>query len=184
MSDEYARRTVEPLKRLGLEGQKTKHAIDVRPHPGRPAGAPGPDARADIVDNRNGRVGGADLAGNREREAGYIDCDQAIRIISGDRAGRLIDAKDNARQIAYHRGNADDGDIGRIEQRFETHRLEVPAADAEKFDFTTGSGAQRRHQIGSEQIAQFFAGDDADPEGARFRHQFSTGGRPTMNRPS
>ena len=69
-------------------------------HRRRAARPPRPDARADIVDDRDGRVGRPHLACDAQAEIRAVDGDQAIWLLRHDRARGLADAPHQARQVA------------------------------------------------------------------------------------
>ena len=85
MADIGAGRAAEAPVRLRLERQQRQHVVDIGAHLARPPGPPGPDARADVVDDREVRPAPAHARGDRVGEIRAVDDDEHVRLGRDDR---------------------------------------------------------------------------------------------------
>ena len=153
-------------------------------HRERPARPPRPDARADVVDDRDRRVRRTDLFGDAQRKIRAVDGDQAIGRVGSDGARGLADAPEQARQVADNGRKAHQRNLVGVEQRLQPQRLQMAAADADQADVAAGRRPQRRDDVGAEQVAGFLAGDHRDFQRPLRGHGDFSGGRPMTKRPS
>ena len=184
VADIGARRPAEARQGFRLEGQDAQDMVDIGPHRRGALGAPGPDARADIVDDGDARIDPSHVAGDAQGEFRAVDGDQAVRFGGGDGAGRGSDADQQARQVASDRGGAHQGDRRGVEQRLQPHGLEVATADADQLDGPAGQRFHSANQVGAEEIAGLLAGDQGQPDGRPVGHGAGVPSRPTTKRPS
>src|SRR5690606_19655028 len=182
-----ARRAAEPFQFRRLEGQQAQNPVHIRPHRRRPARPPGPHAGTDIVDDRNGRIGCADLARDAEREVGAVYCDKTVGLLPYDGIGGLADTPHQPRQVAQYRAQAHKGNLARIEDRGEAKGAKMAAADAAQPDLAAGKRPKRLDHVRAQQVARFFPRDDCELQRAirqgALVHVSSLGGIPITNMP-
>ena len=184
MADKCSGRAIKLLQFAGFEGQDAQDVIDIWLHGRRPARPPCPHAGADIVDDRNGGVQRAHLAGDPQRKVGAVDGDQTVRFCLGDRTRGLADALQEARQIAHNGAQAHQRDFAGVEQRDQAQGLEMTSARADQLHIAPAGRLERAHEVGAEQIAQFLTGDDGYLERAGRGHGAGLPFRPMTNSPS
>ena len=184
MANEGAGRAPQALKRCRLERQQAKHMVDMRAHRRRTTGAPGPDARTDIVDDRDGGRCRPHLAGNAQAEFRTVDGDQAIRPGLGNGARGGADPPHQPRQVADNRAEPHQRDLGRVEKGFQPLALQMMAANADDLDRPSAHRAKRANKIGAEQIAGFLAGDNGDTQRRAGAAQVPSSCKPTTKRPN
>ena len=167
MADIDAARAVEPHIGLGLERQEREHAIDIGAHRLRPARPPGPDARADIIDDRQVRQRLAHAARDAMGEIGAVDDDERIR-------ARATIASAVCRMRAISVGSrASTGRIPITAMSLIGKRLLSPSASIaspptpKNATSPFSACAKRAHQLEAELIARMLAGDERDPQSAR-----------------
>jgi len=153
MADKGAGRPPQPCQFGRLERQQAQYVIDMRFHRRRPARPPRPDARADIVDDRDGRSCGTHLPRDAQGEVRAVDGHQAIGPVGHDGPRGLANAPHQSRQIGHDRGQSHDGDFAGVEDRNQSLRHEVPAADTGQPHFPAGGRRERRHDVGAEYVA-------------------------------
>ena len=169
MADIGAWRSAQPAMRIRLEWQDGHEVIDIGPHLLRPTRPPGPDARRDIVDDRNLRFALADALGNRMGEFGTVDDDDAVRVGLKPRSDGLINSANQRRQARQNGKRAHHGDIGERKDRTQAFGLHRLAADAGEHDRPFGSRLERGHQLAAKEIPGVLARDNENA--ARFRFQ-------------
>ncbi len=103
MTDVGALGATEALVRRRLEGQQSKHMIDVGAHAPGAAGPPCPNARTDVIDDGYRGAALADALGDRVGELGAIDDDDGIGLETDRRIDRVVDAADDTRQTRQDR---------------------------------------------------------------------------------
>src|SRR5205807_4026794 len=79
MTDVTAWRTAEPPVFLRFKRQQGQHVIDVGAHRSRPARTPRPNRWRYVIDDRDGRVAGANASCHPVGKIGAVDDDEDIR---------------------------------------------------------------------------------------------------------
>jgi hypothetical protein len=97
--------------RLWLERFEGEHVIHIGAHLAGAARAPCPDARADVIDDRQRRQLAPDAPRDRMGELGTVDDDDRIRPARDDGVDRAIDPPHDRGQARHHGADAHDGDI-------------------------------------------------------------------------
>ena len=179
MADIGRRRPAEAAVRLRLEGQEREDVVDIGAHRLRAARTPGPDGRADVVDDRDRRR--AWRAPARATRCVKSGLSMMTRSIGPRRRPRRRPSRAMRDRIVGSRaidgGKPHHGDVV---QR-ETGSAMPSAAIACAADAAEGAAAPRRaslqraHQLGAELVAQFLAGDDKDASAAQPPAAPSTG---------
>ena len=169
MPDIGAGRSAQPAMRLRLKRQQGKHMVDIGAHPARPARAPHPDRRADIVDHGQPRQRAAHLAGDAMREVRAVDQHESIRPRRDRRFRRFVDAGEQGRQTPHHGQQAIDRDVIQREQGRQALAAHGLAAHPGKFDRIRRLQAQRAHQLEPELGAGMLPGDEKQLHGAGSR---------------
>ena len=114
---------------------------------------PGPDAGADIVDDRQIGQRGTHALGDAMGKIRAVDDEHDVGFCRNDRRGRLPDAGNQLRQLRQNLRNAHDGKFGEIEERCQSLALQPFAADTDKFDRPRMKLPQSDNEIGAQEIA-------------------------------
>ena len=153
VTDIAASRAAKAAMRFRLEGQNGEDVIDIAAHLARPARPPSPDARRDIVDDRNLRRPPAHALGHLMGEFGAVEDHESVWTLRDHGVHRL---PDTAPDVGQARQNVDETHDGKLRQREERraallfHQL---ATDALKFDRSCRLGAQRLDELGAKRVA-------------------------------
>ncbi len=119
------------MHRRRFERQNGEHVIDIGKHAVGAIFFPGPDARTNIIDDRQIRQRRADTFCHAMSEIRAVDDEQNVRL-RGDDLGRcLADQAKQLRQPAQHLGDAHDRQFGKIEQGSQALGLQTLPADAD-----------------------------------------------------
>ena len=105
------RRAAETVMGGRLEGEQSQKVIHIGPHLRRAAGPPGPNRRADIIDDGNLRRALPDGFGDPVGEIRTVDDDEHVGLCRNNRIGREADALQNRRQPRDDRGDAHHGNL-------------------------------------------------------------------------
>ena len=171
MADIGRRRPTEAPVRLRLEGQEGQEVVDIGAHLRRAARPPGPDGRADIVDDR--RCCGARCAhapwrprwvksglsmmiervGPRRRRRRRRCSGCGCRIVGS----RAMTAVKPITAISFEREEAASG---------LPPPSRAPPTPPKRTRSAPRRVLQRAHQLGAELVARFLAGDDPDRSGS------------------
>ena len=92
-----AGRSAKPLVRFRLERQQRQQMINVDAHFGRPAGAPRPYSRTDVIHDRQMRQTGPHAPGHAMREVGRVDDDQNVWRRGNNGVSRLRNSRKELR---------------------------------------------------------------------------------------
>ncbi|MNE17862.1 hypothetical protein D3C80_1108610 [compost metagenome] len=160
MTDKGRRRAAETAHGFRLEGQQGQNVIDIGQHRGGAIFLPGPDAGADIIDNRQMRQLPADLFRNAMGEIRAVDDQQNIGLRSRDGLRGLVDPRNELRQLFQDLREAHDGEFGIIEQRHQPLRFQRLTTDTHQLNRTGIPGLERADQIRAEKITGYLAGDN------------------------
>ena len=160
MPDIGAGRPAELAVHLRLKGQDGEDLVDEGRHAARAARTPDPDARRDVLDDRDRRPRLPHAPCDAEIESGAVDDDEHVRVRLDDRLGRLALSRDDARGIGDDLGDAVERHLLHGKDRLEAEARHAAAADAEEAHPPPQALAERLHEAGAERIAQFLAGDD------------------------
>src|SRR4051794_13729733 len=181
MADIGAGRTIKTAQRFRLERLDGEDMIDVRAHPARAPGAPGPDRRADIVDDRQLRQPLAHALRDRMGEIRGVDDDERVGALGDDRRDGRIGAAQDQGQALQDVHQPHDRDVGEREEQRQPLPGHGVAADAAKAHVALAEARfEGPHQLGAELVAGFLAGDEPDEARARLAHRAS----PAATRPA
>ena len=190
VADKGAGWPAQPAQGLRLERQQREHVVDVRAHGARAAGPPGPNRRADVIDDRDGGCARAHAPRHAMGEFRAVDDHQHIGPGGNHRVGRLANARKDFRQARRDGGKAHDGQFAERERAFHAFGRHMVAADAGKARAAAGRTAQRRDQSRAQAVAQFLARHQEDMRAVRIAgsrrlaHDAVPAASPTTNRPA
>src|SRR5262245_44140325 len=117
MANIAARWTAEPSVRLWLKGQDAKNMVDITFHATRAPRAPSPDARRNIVDDRDVRRLAAYALGDLMGEFGTVENDKDVGIEFDHSSGALVDASQDVAEPRQHIERAHDRKLGQRKDR-------------------------------------------------------------------
>ena len=112
-----------------FEGEDDHHAGDALLHPAKAAALPGPELRADEVDDRGAEF--FQLAGKPEIDVGEVDEDGDVGPPLPDGSHEAAIGSVDARHVADDLGDAHVGDVFGPHDAIEACVLHLPAAKAE-----------------------------------------------------
>ena len=176
----------DPLEIGRLERQQRHQVIVPARHASRPTGAPCPDHRRHIMDQRQGFACSSQALGDAPAEPGAVDRNNGIGAQALYRSDRLADPPQDQRRPRQHLGDADHREIGERHEAFDTLLAHPLTADPGNLEPITDAESQRSDQCRAKGIARGFASDDKDkrrPVAAVLAHRHSRG-MPTTNRPA
>ena len=142
-----------------LKGQDHGHAVCQAADAVHPLLAPGPDLRADIVQNRNAQFFGE--AGQQEIEVRIVDENEQLRPPGPHPRGQRTSGPQDVGQPAQDLHQAHDREPGRIGQQFHAGAGHFPTAHATETEFRP-QGFQLRHQCRTVHVARGLAGHNHD----------------------
>src|SRR6185312_15256314 len=152
-----------------LERQQRQQMVVPACDPPRPAAAPRPDHRCDIMDQRQGLAGAAEAMGDAPGETRAVDRHHRIGLGGADRGDRLAHVAEDRPRPRQNLGNPGDGEVGERHEAFESLLRHPLAADAGDLEVAAGSLLERRDQRTADRIARRLAGDDIDENHSRTR---------------
>lgn len=103
------------------------------------------------------------LLGDAQREIRAVDGEEQIGLGVGNRPRRLAQAT-QCRGTGSDCGEAHQRDLASVEQAFQAEFLQVATADPDEVHIPAACAPKCLHHVGAEEIAGFFARDDAEPE--------------------
>src|SRR5690606_35220882 len=157
---------------------------DIGVHVDRPAWPPRPDAGANVVNGRDVGLKRPHLLGHAQRKIWTIDGDKTVRLRLCDRSCGLPDTPHQARQIAEHRRDTHNGNLGCIEIRTQPELLKTEPADADEFHLTARLPRECAHQIRGQNVSRLFSGYDSHTQWRHLAHRSRPSSYPRRKRPS
>src|SRR5215470_12070291 len=187
MADIDAIRPVQLAMHFGLERQQGEHEIDRAPHGTGAAGAPHPDARRYVFDDRQMRQPPPHPRGDAMSKIGGIDEDQHVGRCRHDRVDGLAQASQQQGELGEDAPETDrDQIVCRIKAR-EAGCAHTRPTDAAERDGALGG--KRAHETGAEIVGGALARDHEDVECATLPvhglpRAASSAGTPTTKSPA
>ena len=168
MADIDASRAAKPDVGVRLERQQPQNPVHIGEHGLRPARPPRPNARADIVNNRQRRQSRPHPARDAVGKVRTVDDDERIGLRRHHRVGRLPNPRENCPQPPDDGHDAHHCDVAHRKETFQPFRLHRLAADPDESDVARRL-AERTHELEAELIARMLASHQRDLQ-RRFAH--------------
>ena len=131
-------------------------------HPPRPSGAPRPDHRRHVMDQRQGLAVTAQPLRNPPAEPGAVDRHHRIGPLRADRGDRFAYPAQDRKCLRQHLGHPDHRELVERHQAGKALLAHALAADPGDPQIAAGALSQCRDQPGAQRVARGLAGDNED----------------------
>ena len=160
MADEDGGQAALLVERL-FEREDAEHQVEVARHLRDAPAVPGPNLRADVVDDAHARHGALHGLGEAEIETGVVDEHERAGLHAGDVGEHPVELRFEVAVLFQHVPEPHHGLFGPVGEMFSAQRSHLASACAEKLQRRVAL-AERPHQLRAARVAAGLAGDEVE----------------------